>query len=345
MTPRPDPRRATGFRRRTALLLVALGLLCVVAVINSILPGQAGEPQRITIPAGDGFGQVTDTLVSRGIVRSRFWFKLIAKIRGLDRSVRAGIYEIAPGESPWQVLSLLQRGRIASVRFTVPEGLSLLETAALAERDLGVPRDSFLAAVRDPDEAARARLVVPTLEGFLLPETYQVPVGSSARDVVRIMAKAFAAAWKPAWDARLDTLGVTRQEIVTLASIIEGEARVDAERKIISGVYHNRLRIGMALQADPTVQYALEVKTGKPKPRLYQKDYDTPSPYNTYLHPGLPPGPIDSPGLSSLEAALYPADVPFFYFVARPDGHHVFSRTYDQHLRAVARARGERVEP
>jgi len=132
---------------------------------------------------------------------------------------------------------------------------------------------------------------------------------------------------------------MSKLQVVTLASIDEGEARADDERETIAGVYYNRLRIGMALQADPTVQYAIAMKTGNRKPRLYKKDYHFPSPYNTYLHLGLPPGPVNSPGRRSIEATLYPVKVPYLYFVAGPDGRHIFSRTYDEHLRAVARAR------
>ena len=330
--------------RPARLILLGAVAACGLASWLSFAGGPSGPAERITIPPGAGFGQVTDSLTSRGIVRGRLWFKLLARARGLDRAVRAGTYELTPGASPWKVLSLLRSGRTASVRLTVPEGLSLNEVATLAARTLGVPRDSFLVAARDSAEAARAGLPGPTLEGFLLPETYQIPFGSTARDVVRIMAREFITAWKPEWTLQLDSLGVGQRDIVTLASIIEGEAREDDERPVISGVYHNRLRIGMALQADPTVQYAIEMKTGKPKPRLFEKDYETPSPYNTYLHPGLPPGPINSPGLRSIEAALYPAAVPYLYFVAGPEGRHTFSRTYEEHLQAVAQARRARAE-
>jgi UPF0755 protein len=205
-----------------------------------------------------------------------------------------------------------------------------------------MPAESVLAAARDPLEVAALELQGQSVEGFLFPETYQIPVGSSGRDLVRIMTRGFLQAWKPEWDSRLEALGMTRQQAVTLASIVEGEARVDDEREVISGAYHNRLRIGMALQADPTVQYAIELKTGRPKQRLFEKDYLTPSPYNTYLHPGLPPGPINSPGLRSIEATLNPAKVPFLYFVAGADGRHIFSRTYDEHLRAIAQSRRAR---
>jgi UPF0755 protein len=155
------------------------------------------------------------------------------------------------------------------------------------------------------------------------------------------MVDGFRASWDSSWTRRLDTLGMSQLEVLTLASIVEGEARVDSERETIAGVYRNRLRLGMPLQADPTVQYAIELATGHRKPRLYEKDYAFPSPYNTYLNPGLPPGPVDSPSRRSIEAALYPAKVPYLYFVASPDGHHSFSQSYEEHLQNVRRARRE----
>ncbi|MEO8201806.1 MAG: endolytic transglycosylase MltG [Gemmatimonadota bacterium] len=299
-------------------------------------------PERVLVSPGSSFRTVMDSLVARRIVTHPTWFKLLARLRGLDRSVQAGAYEFHPGESSWRVLTILKSGKTAATRFTVPEGLSLAELASLAHTRLGIPVDSVLAAARDPVEIAALEIKGSSLEGFLFPETYQIPVASTARDVVRIMTRGFLEAWKPEWNARVTALGITRQQALALASIVEGEARVDSEREIISGVYQNRLRIGMALQADPTVQYAIELKTGHPKTRLFEKDYLTPSPYNTYLNPGLPPGPINSPGLRSIEATLYPASVPYFYFVAGVDGHHVFSRTYEEHLKAVAQSRRAR---
>jgi UPF0755 protein len=332
-------------KRSRTRLLALLALLLIAAVVvppvffNS--PG-TGAPQRIVIAPGTSFGAVTDSLVTRGVVTNRTWFKLLARARGLDRAVQAGAYEFRPGESAWRVLTTLKSGRTAATRFTAPEGLTLRELAALAQERLGIPAESVLAAARDPIEIAALELTSRSVEGFLFPETYQIPVASSGRELVRIMTRGFLEAWKPEWDDLLPALGMSRQQVVTLASIVEGEARIDAEREIIAGVYHNRLRIGMALQADPTVQYAIELRTGKSKQRLFEKDYQTPSPYNTYLNPGLPPGPVNSPGLRSIEAALHPADVPYLYFVAGEGGRHVFSRTYDEHLRAVAQSRRSR---
>ncbi len=330
-------RKRTGLR---VLFLVVLTGVLFWLLMMSLRPAPGGPAERVMIPPGANFAAVTDTLVSRGIVVNRAWFKLLARLRGLDRSVQAGSYEFQHGESPWRVLTILRSGRTMAVRLTIPEGLSLLELAALTREHLGIPPESLLAAARDT--LVVGSLAEPNAEGYLFPETYQVPVGSTARELVHILTREFATAWQPDWDERARHLGLTRRQVLTLASIVEGEARVDEERPIIAGVYLNRLRIGMALQADPTVQYAIEMKTGRAKTRLFEKDYETPSPYNTYLNPGLPPGPINSPGIRSIESSLFPAQVPFLYFVANPNGTHMFSRTYEEHLRAVARARRAR---
>jgi UPF0755 protein len=283
---------------------------------------------------------VTDSLAAHRVITNRLWFKLLARIRGVDRSVHAGVYEFPAGTSEWKVLGMLAKGKKAALRFTVPEGLTIQDVAALAAERLGIREDSFVTAARDARAAsAILGIPVPSFEGFLRPETYVLPADINGRELVRIMAQGFKSEWKPAWDARLDSLGMNLLELVTLASIVEGEARADDERETIAGVYRNRLRIGMALQADPTVQYAISLKRGRRKSRLFEKDYQFKSPYNTYLNPGLPPGPVNSPSRRSLEAALYPANVQFLYFVARPDGRHVFSRTYREHLRAIRQIR------
>jgi len=320
-------------RARPVLLAPALALTLAACGTNS-------SAERVTLPPGATFSAVTDTLVAHGIVGNRLWFKLLARARGADRSVRAGVYQFDPGLSAWKVLDILETGDEVATRFTVPEGLTIPEVAALAEQKLGIPADSVRAAAGD--SAAASRILgfpVRSFEGFLRPETYSLRHGTTARELVRVMAEGFRSAWKPEWNARLDSLGWTQAQLVTFASIVEGEARADDERETIAGVYHNRLRIGMALQADPTVQYAIFLATGKRKPRLFTKDYQFRSPYNTYLNPGLPPGPVNSPSSRSLEASLSPAQVPYLYFVAGPDGRHLFSRSYGEHLRAIAKVR------
>jgi UPF0755 protein len=320
--------------RRFRSVLSALSALSALSCTGS------AQSARVILPQGASFSAVTDSLKAHGVIAYPRVFKLLARLRGVDRSVHAGVYEFPSGTSEWEVLSMLASGKKAALRFTVPEGLTIPEVAALAAERLGIPADSFVAAARDRKAAtAQLGMTVPSFEGFLRPETYLLPADIDARELVRIMAERFKTDWQPAWDARLDLLGMSQLELVTFASIIEGEARADDERETIAGVYRNRLRIGMALQADPTVQYAILLKRGRRKSRLFEKDYQISSPYNTYLNPGLPPGPVNSPSRRSLEAALYPRDVRYLYFVAGPDGRHVFSRTYSEHLRAVRKIR------
>jgi UPF0755 protein len=188
---------------------------------------------------------------------------------------------------------------------------------------------------------ARVGTAGATLEGYLFPDTYSFPYGTTSRAAVTEMVHEFERTWKPEWDDERATLGMSRNDVVTLASIIEKEARLSEERPVISAVYHNRLRLGMPLQADPTIQYAL----GHHVDRVTFKDLDVVSAYNTYRHPGLPPGPIGSPGASSLEAAVTPANVPYLYFVAAPDGHHEFRSTFAEHTEArheIRRKSGQR---
>jgi len=314
----------------------------LVALLGAV-PGCAGtntHDERVTLPPGATFSAVTDTLAAHGVIASRRLFRLIARVRRVDRSVQAGVYEFPPGTSPWQVLDVLAKGAAASQKFTVPEGLTIPEVAALAAERLGIPPDSITRAAADGSAASQILgFPVRSFEGFLRPETYSLPIGVGAAELVRIMAENFRSSWEPAWTARLDSIGMTEAQLVTFASIVEGEARADDERETIAGVYHNRLKIGMALQADPTIQYAIFLATGRRKSRLYEKDYQFASPYNTYLHPGLPPGPVNSPSRRSIQASLYPAQVPYLYFVAGPDGHHLFARTYSEHRRNIAKVR------
>jgi peptidoglycan lytic transglycosylase G len=316
-------------------------ILSVFSVLSVLSCTGSAQSARVILPQGASFSAVTDSLEAHGVIAYPALFKLLARLRGVDRSVHAGVYEFPRGTSEWEVLNMLASGKKAALRFTVPEGLTIPEVATLAAERLGIPADSFVAAARD-GKAATAQLGIrlPSFEGFLRPETYLLPADIDARKLVRIMAERFKTDWQPAWDARLDSLGMSQLELVTFASIVEGEARADDERETIAGVYRNRLRIGMALQADPTVQYAILLRRGRRKSRLFEKDYQFKSPYNTYLNPGLPPGPVNSPSLRSIEATLYPANVRYLYFVARPDGRHVFSRTYSEHLRAIRQIRG-----
>jgi UPF0755 protein len=299
-----------------------------------------GAPQEmVVIPPGASIRAVSESLAAHRVIGSPGWFRVLARVRRFDRRVKSGAYQLPRGAGSFAALGLLAQGRVIEVRFTVPEGTSLQYIATLAAAGLRMNRDSFLAAARDTSLLREFNVPAPSFEGFLEPETYLLSPGLPARAVVREMATTFRARWNPAWDAAAAAQGLDRLAVVTLASIVEGEARAEEDRPVIAAVYRNRLRRGMPLQADPTVQYAIELATGERKARLYEKDYTRDSPYNTYLHPGLPPGPIGAPSRASIEAVLAPAPVPFLYFVAGPDGRHIFSRTYDEHLRAVRRIR------
>jgi UPF0755 protein len=313
----------------------ALVALCTVLACRAAPP--EGQPIRVTIPRGATLAAVADTLEARGVISSPRWFRFWATLTGRERAIQAGVYDLYRDRPAAEVLALLVSGATAYQRLVIPEGLMLREVAGEIHQQLGVPAESVLAAARDPTLVAQVDSGAPSLEGYLYPSTYFVPIAATARDVVAQMAAEFLARWKPAWTARLDTLGFTRRQIVTLASIIEGEVRDGRDRPFVSSVYHNRLRAGWRLQADPTVIYAL----GRRR-RLFEKDYALRSPYNTYLIDGLPPGPIGQPSAASLEAALYPANTDFFFLVAGPDGQHVFSRTLREHRAAVAAARDAR---
>ncbi len=303
-----------------------------------------GAPVRVTIPPGASFRAATDSLAHAGVVRWPTAFRLYAAIGGRDRAIRAGEYQFRRGASWSHVLHDLTVGPGIEKRLTIPEGFSIREMTPLLSSALGTPAESLAAAVRDSALRAEVNDPAETLEGYLFPDTYRFPWGTPARVAVTEMVHRFEDVWQPEWTARLAALHLTRHDVVTLASIVEEEARVDSERAIIAGVYYNRLRRGMPLQADPTVQYAL----GTHHERVLYRDLTVNSPYNTYRHAGLPPGPISSPGRASLEAALFPADVPYLYFVALPDGHHDFSTTYREHQnarRSVRRDAGRHGQP
>lgn len=314
--------------------LSTAGLALVLGAVACQRPDPGAATVEITIPPRATWSATLDTLTARGIVRSRLLFDIVGRARKVPANLKTGTYEIRPHERYAVIIDVLTTGRGRERRLVVPEGLMLTEIAAIVERTLAIPRDSFVAAARDTELLATVGVPAATLEGYLYPETYHVPDGIDARRLVRLMVEEFESQWEPSWATRLDSLGLTRHQLVTFASIVEGEVRVPADRPFVSAVYHNRLRIGMPLQADPTVIYALGTRR-----RLFERDYRIEHPYNTYRIPGLPPGPIGSPGRASIEAALYPGDAPYLFFVAQPDGKHIFSRTLAEHNRARALVR------
>lgn len=310
---------------------------CFAAIAAAVLGcGSAdGPPVRVTIPTGATMRTAAESLHKAGVIGSTKSFLLYAKMRRLDRGIKAGTYMLH-GDDSWRfVLSALHSGRGLVNTVTIPEGFTLGQIQPLLAAKLGVPADSIRAAVTDTALLHRLDVPTPTVEGYLFPDTYFFPPGTTARAAVLTMVRRFEQRWRPEWASRLDTLSLSRHDLLTLASIVEREAKRPEERPVIAAVYWNRLRKGMLLQADPTVQYALpEYQT-----RLLKKHLAVKSRYNTYKYPGLPPGPIASPGVSSMRATLYPANVPFLYFVAHPDGHHEFRVKLAEHNAAVRVAR------
>jgi len=319
-----------GARANTAAVAFAASLVLACG------PSET-EPARVTIPPGATMRSAAESLHKAAVIRSPKLFQLYAKLRRFDRGIKAGTYLLREREHWGVVLDALRNGRGIVNVVTVPEGFTLAQIQSLLESKIDVPRDSIVAAVSDTTLLRRLDAPTPTVEGYLFPDTYFFPPGTSARTAVEAMVRRFEQRWKPEWTARLDTLTVSRHDLLTLASIVEREAKRPEERPVIAAVYWNRLKKGMLLQADPTVQYALP----QYQKRLRTKHLAVKSPYNTYRTRGLPPGPIASPGEASVRATLYPADVPFLYFVAHPDGHHEFRVKLADHEAAVRVARRE----
>jgi UPF0755 protein len=318
------------FRTDTRFALVAG---CVLVAACSGEPH--GTPTRVIIPRGASFGQATDSLAKAKLVGWPKMFRMYGRLTGGDRNIKPGTYLLKPG-TPWSdIVSALNGGHGLVNTITIPEGWDLSQITPQLARTLKVPVDSVRAAMRDTALLARLDIPNPTLEGYVFPDTYAFPLGTTARQAVREMVFSFERRWKPDWDASLTEFKINRNDLVTMASIVEREARVPEERPVIAAVYYNRLRKGMLLQADPTIQYALGHHVG----RVLYKDLAVASPYNTYIHKGLPPGPIASPGVASLAAAAHPASVPYLYFVASRDGHHEFRMTLEEHTSAIRQVR------
>ncbi len=307
-----------------------------VALVAAACGGEGNA--RVTVPSGASMRVAADSLEAAGVIGSAKAFSFYAKLTGRDRSIKQGTYLLDRGASWNEVIDALVAGRGIVFTVTIPEGWDLKAIVPAVAEVMKVPAPMLDSAIRDTALIRRLGIPVPTLEGYLFPETYLLPEGTPALPIVRRLVAEFERRWKPEWNAQLEKLGMTRHQVVTLASIIEKEARVASERPIISGVYHNRLKRRMLLQADPTVLYAL----GRHAARVLYRDLEVKSPYNTYRNVGLPPGPIASPGIASIEAALFPADVPFLYFVAHPDGHHEFRATMREHNEAVRQMRALR---
>lgn len=293
--------------------------------------GASEEEHVLTVEPGTSVAVIAETLERRGLIKSALKFKLLARLGGYDRRLKAGEYGLRASLTPREILTLMEKGMVRLHRLTIAEGLTMHQIAEMVEKaGLARPAD-VIARATDPAYVRAQGITSDTLEGYLFPETYFFPKTVTAEGIIAAMLHRFRVTFTPAWEQRALELGLTPHEAVTLASIIEKETGDPAERALIASVFHNRLKRGMRLESDPTVIYGVRDFNGN----LTRQHLDTPSPYNTYLIKGLPPGPIASPGKGAIEAALFPAQTDFLFFVSRNDGTHQFSANLADHNRAV----------
>ena len=297
--------------------------------------GYAEAEQFVEIPAGSGTASMGRRLADMGVVRSASSFRLAVWLRGAGRRLQAGEYRFDSAMTPSQVVDKIARGDVFVRAITFREGLTVREMAALYESGGFGAASEFIAAsknaplVNDIDPAAR------DLEGYLFPDTYTLQRRTTAEQLIERMVTQFKKTLTPEIQQQAAARGMSVRQLVTLASLVEKETGKAEERPVVAGVYANRLRIGMGLQCDPTVIYALML-AGRYDGNIRKGDLQIDSPYNTYRYAGLPPGPIAAPGAASLAAAANPDDVPYLYFVSRNDGSHVFSSTLAEHNQNVA---------
>jgi len=302
--------------------------------MTDLYRGYTEVEQFVEIPPGAGTSEIGRRLIDAGVVRDQWSYRAAIWWTGDARKLKAGEYRFDRPVSAVAVVEKLAKGDVYGRRVTFPEGLTIAEMAKLYEsHELGKAAD-FVAAARDVSRIADIDPGARDLEGYLFPETYTLPRGIPAERLIGMMVDRFHAVFTPDMRQRVAEQGRTIREVVTLASLVEKETAQAAERPLVAAVYRNRLKIGMGMQADPTVVYAL-AKAGRYDGNIRKEDLAFNSPYNTYRYPGLPPGPIASPGKASLEAAIDPADVKYLYFVSRNDGTHVFAETLDAHNRNV----------
>jgi len=317
------------------LVLVAGGALGFIYMrVNQPYRGWDGTEQFVEIPQGAGSVGIGDRLIEAGVIRDRSTYRTALWMTGQARHLKAGEYRFDRAMTPFEAIDKIARGDVDVVHVTFPEGLTMAEMAKIFESHGLGSASSFLQAAKDPAPIRDLDPAANDLEGYLFPETYALPRRTDAARLVQLMVAAFNRAFTPELRAAAAARKRTVRQTVTLASIVEKETAKPEERPIVAAVYANRLRIGMALQCDPTVIYALQ-RAGSFTGNLRRDDLLFDSPYNTYRYPGLPPGPIASPGKASLEAVVRPADVDYVYFVSRNDGSHEFARTLEEHNRNV----------
>ncbi len=326
-------------RRAFVLLLILIAVAAIPAGtvyvrLRQPYRGFTGSEQFVDVPQHVGTRAIGGRLVEAGVVRDPLTWRVALWLTGQGRHLKAGEYRFDQAMTPFDVIAKIARGDVSVIPITFPEGLTMFEMAKLWESHGFGPASAFLDAAKDTSIIKAIDPAATSLEGYLFPETYSLTRRTTAPQLVALMIERFEHVWTPEQRAAAQARGLTTHQVVTLASIVEKETGKPDERPLVAAVYENRLRIGMGLQCDPTVIYALML-AGRYSGNLRRDDLQFDSPYNTYRYPGLPPGPIAAPGRGSIEAAMHPADVDFLYFVSRNDGSHEFARTLEQHNRHV----------
>lgn len=317
--------------------IVILIISFIVLLYYSFLAPNYFEGQIIfVVSKGMTFDNVVDSLKSAGVIRNKFIFELAGKIMNRERRVRIGKYLFKSGITNRQILDDLTTGKSALlIKVTIPEGLKASAQASLFREQVGIDSTKFVSYVFNESYAKGLGIKTSSLEGYLMPNTYHFYWQTDEEEIVEKMVEEFWKVFNDTLVRRAESLGLTMNEVVAMASIVEGETNVETERPIIAGVYYNRIKRRMLLQADPTVQYLLD---DGPR-RLRYKDLQIESPYNTYRSVGLPPGPVNNPGKQAILAALYPAKHTYLFFVASGESGHLFSSTYSEHQSAVRKYR------
>lgn len=320
---------------RTAVLftLVALPVLAGLFFYNIYYSRSTSGtyPTEVRVEPGDSFAIVTRKLRQQQVISNGLFFSLWARFNGSEKKIQQGLYRFESSVAPWEVLDRLVTGKGIFHSVTIPEGLTIKEIADLLDKMQIADREKFLAAATDPSLLGALGLADRGIEGYLFPSTYHFTPATPERDIINMMAEQFRKSSQPLLANARSAAQFTTHELLTLASIVEKETGVEAERGLVAAVFYNRLRRQMPLQSDPTVIYGLKNFNGN----LTKKDLRDDNPYNTYRISALPPGPICNPGLSSIKAVLNPADVPYLYFVSKNDGSHIFSETIEEHNQAV----------
>lgn len=336
----PPHARASSALFRLFLFLLASGAVLLALLVVSLFVPSSSRYETIDfyVSRGETFAAVLSRLEAQGLIYDRRILSFWARLRSLDRKVHWGHYRFELPMAPRAIIYQMVPGIGPFRRLTVPEGLTLAEVAELVE-NLGLGRKAkVLKEAGDPEFLARLGSGTKKLEGYLFPTTYYFTPSATEREILAAMVEQFQQSFTPAMRERAKELGLDLHQAVTLASMIEKETALSSERLLVSAVFHNRLKRKIALQSDPTVIYGLQRFSGN----LTRRHLQQRNPYNTYLIPGLPPGPICNPGLAAIEAALAPAPVSYLYFVSKNDGTHLFSQTIAEHNRAVDRYQKER---